>query len=123
MVQPAAARILKYDSKYDPAVVETRFIAVQTQAKAGFATAATTFAAMEIAVQVILNTDDIPQMLRPLYYNYGRQIQAAINQGVADPALTSLVVAVIYPKYVAMGGASATLIAIALNVFSVVVPP
>jgi hypothetical protein len=78
---------------------------------------------MEVAVQTVLNTDEVPQMARPLYYNFGRQIWAAVNQGVADPALTTLVVDVLYPKYVAMGGVAATLTDIALNVFSITIPP
>jgi len=122
-MKPAADRIQKYDDKYDPTVVATRFTAVETAAKAGFADTCSSLVEMEIAVQTILNTDEIPQMSRPLYYNYGRQIWSAINKGVADPALTTLVVDVVTPKYVAMGGVEATLITIALNVFSITVPP
>jgi hypothetical protein len=123
MVQPYDKRIAKYNAKYDPSVVETRFIAAETKAKADFATAAEIFAGIETDIQVVLNTDGIAQMARPAYYNFGRQIQAAINQGVADPALTALVVDILGPKYVAMGCLEATLITIALNVFSIVLPP
>lgn len=123
MVQPASKRKAKYLAKYDPAVIETRLIAAKANALIDFDASADLFAAMETDVQVVLNTDGIPQMARPLYYNFGRQIQAAINNGVADPALTTLVVNIIYPKYVSMGATSATLITIALNVFSITIPP
>lgn len=123
MPKPADQRIAKYNAKYDPAVVESRFIAAETQAKELFSGTCSSLVDMEVAVQTVLNTDDIPQMSRPLYYNFGRQIWAAAAKGVADPALTSLVVDTLYPKYVSMGGLSATLITIALNVFSITIPP
>jgi hypothetical protein len=123
MPKPAADRIAKYNDKYDPAVVATRFTAVETAAKAGFADTCSGLVDMEVSVQTVLNTDSIPQMDRPKYYNFGRQIWALERSGCADPALTATVVDVIYPKYVAMGCASATLIAIALNVFSITIPP
>lgn len=123
MPKPAPERIAKYNSKYDPDVVKLRFTAVETAAKAGFAGTCTDLVLMEIAVQTVLNTDDIPQLARPLYYNFGRETWALIRQGVADPALTSHVVDVFFPKYVAMGGLPATLKAIALNVFSITIPP
>lgn len=123
MPKPAAERITKYNSKYDPAIVALRFTAAETKAKDLFGTTCSSLVDMEVAVQTVLNTDGIPQLARPLYYNFGREIWKLIAGGCADPALTSHVVDVFYPKYVAMGGLSATLVAIALNVFSITIPP
>jgi len=123
MPKPADLRIAKYNSKYDPAVVETRFIAAETQAKAQFGSTCTSLVDMEVAIQTVLNTDDIPQMDRPKYYNFGREVWALINTGCADPALTTTVCGVFVPKYISMGCAEATILAIALNVFSITCPP
>lgn len=122
-MKSAEERIAKYNAKYDPAVVQTRFTAVEADAKAGFASAANSIVAMEIAVQTVLNTDDIPPLSRPMYYNLGREIWALVNQGLADPALTSYVCGMLVPKYVAMGGVAATIASILLNVFSITCPP
>jgi hypothetical protein len=123
MPKEASLRKAKYNAKYDPEVVKTRFTAAETAAKEQFGSTCDSLVAMEIAVQTVLNTDDIPGIARPLYYNFGREIWTLVAQGQADPALTSTVVDVLYPKYVAMGGLSATLISIALNVFSITIPP
>lgn len=122
-MQPATARKAKYLAKYDPAVIEMRLIAVKTDAITHANTAFDSLTAMEILVQAVLNEDAIAQMERPMYYNFGRQVWKAVNDGLTDPSLTALVVTVLGPKYETMGAAPATLIKIALDVFSIILPP
>lgn len=119
MVRGAAERIAKYNSKYDPAIVASRFTAVEGAAKAGFETAVISIAQMEDSVQTILNTDDILPLDRPKYYNLSREVWKLINNGVADPALTTIVCTMLVPKYETLGCLAPTVASILLNVFSI----
>ena len=122
-MQPATARKAKYAAKFDPVVIEMRLVAIKTIAIAHADDAFDSLTAMEILTQAVLNEDGILQMARPMYYNFARQVWKAVADGLTDPALTALVVVVLGPKYEAMGAAAATLIKIALDVFSIVLPP
>jgi len=122
-MQPATARKDKYSAKFDPAVIEMRLIAVKANAILHANDAFDSLTNMEILTQAVLNEDSILQMERPLYYNFARQIWKAVNDGLVDPALTALVVVNLGPKYETMGAAASTLIKIALDVFSIVLPP
>jgi len=122
-MKTATARKAKYLAKFDPAVIETRLIAVKDDAILHADAAIDSLTAMEILTQAVLNEDSIPQMERPIYYNFARQVWKAVNDGLVDPSLTALVVTVLGPKYESMGATAATLIKIALDVFSIVLPP
>lgn len=123
MVKPSSDRIAKYGAKFDPAAINLRMIAGQDLAIALYSGSADGWAAMETQVQVVLNTEDIITNDRPKYYNFGREINKMVNNGVTDPALTTAVDDVLGPKYLALGCDSATLVAIALNVFSITFTP
>jgi len=123
MVKPAATRISHYIQKYSPAITKTRFTDLEVAAKANFATKTNDLVAMEEAVLTVLNTEDTPPPDRPKHYNFAREIWRTIDRGVADPALSSFANDVAYPKWLAHGCDGPTLVAIALNVFSIVVTP
>lgn len=122
MVKPAADRIAKFNSKYDPLTVEARFTAAAEVAKDGFRVSASNAEAMERAVQAVCNADEIHTPNRPKYHNFGRELAKLIRDGVTDPALTAHAV-VLAGKYVAWGCLEDTIIKIGLNVFSVIIPP
>jgi hypothetical protein len=123
MVQPSSNRIAKYGAKFDPAAINLRMIAAEDLAVALYASKADGWATMESQVQVILNTEDIITNDRPKYYNFAREINKLVQAAVQDPALTTAVDDVIGPKYLAKGCASAALVSIALNVFSITFTP
>lgn len=119
---PAQTRIDHYNAKWDAEAVETRFTEQKEAAIDGFATACASAEAVERQIQTVLNKSDVLTPDRCKYHNFGRQCAKLIRNGVADPALTTQVTLFV-EKYVAWGCVEATLISIALNVFSVTVPP
>lgn len=123
MVMPAARRKAKYASKFDPAVIEMRLIAVKNAAIANADDAFDDIYAMEAAAQTVMNEEGTITSDRPKYYNFCREIFKAVRNGVADPALTSMVTLELGPKYEALGCTASTLIALALGVFSITLPP
>lgn len=123
MVMPAARRKAKYLAKFDPAVIESRLIAVKTNAIINADAAFDSLTAMELLVQAVLNADSIIGNDRPKYYNFAREIWKLIDEGYVDPALTAAVVTTLGPKYESLDCAAPTLIKIALEVFSIVLPP
>jgi len=68
MVRPASVRITKYDKKFDPTVVSTRFTAVRDLAIQEYTVVAADLAAMEELVKntiqdMVSNPLEIPQYL------------------------------------------------------------
>jgi hypothetical protein len=123
LVQTASRRKAKYLAKFDPAVIETRLIAVKANALINADAAFDSLTAMELLTQAALNEDSIPGCDRPKYYNFAREVWKLVNSGFVDPALTAAVVTTLGPKYESLDCAPATLIKIALSVFSIILPP
>lgn len=112
-----------YLAKFDPAVIETRLIAVKANALVNADAAFDSLTAMEILAQGVLNEDSIIGIDRPKYYNFCREIWKLVDGGYVDPALTAAVVSTLGPKYESLDCAAATLIKLCLQVFSIVLPP
>jgi hypothetical protein len=123
MVMPAARRKAKYLAKFDPAVIETRLIAVKANAIVNADAAFQSLTDMELLAQAALNEDSIVGNDRPKYYNFCREIWKLVDEGYVDPALTAAVVNTLSPKYESLDCAKATLIKLCLQVFSIVLPP
>lgn len=123
MVMPLDRRVAKYTAKFDPAVIETRLIAIKEQALANAADAFTSIVTMELSAQTVLNEQGVMTVNRPKYYNFCREIWKLVENNVQDPTLTAMVVETLAPKYEALDCDPAILIALALGVFSITIPP
>jgi hypothetical protein len=121
-MKSSADRIAKYTDKYDVTVLTARLTTAKQMAIDKITAKFPDLVAMELAVQTVLNQDGIVTSDRPKFYNFGREIWKKVQDGVADPALTTWATEECYPKYVAKGCASATLINVALDVFSITIP-
>lgn len=122
MPVPPEIRLAKYTAKFDTTVIKSRMDAAKEGAITHFGSAVGPLVAMEIAVQGCLNAGDVLATDRVKYYNFAREIWTVVEQGVADPALTSYVVDTLKPKYVALNCTLAILQDIALTVFSITIP-
>lgn len=123
MVMPASDRISKYSAKYNTDAIKIRLDDMKDLAIAKASTAYDALATMETQVQVVLNQEGVIPNDRPKYYNFAREIWKLVNSGVTDPALTTAVDDVLGPKYLALDCASAALVSIALDVFSITFTP
>lgn len=123
MVMPASRRKAKYASKFDPAVIQMRLTAIKANAIINADAAFDDIYAMEASAQTVMNEEGTLTNDRPKYYNFCREIFKAVRNGVTDPSLTSMVTLELGPKYEALGCTGSTLIALALGVFSITLPP
>lgn len=123
MVKPASDRIAKYTAKFDTTVIKARLDAVKDVAISKATNAFDDIAQMEADVQLVLNQDGILTVDRPKYYNCAREIWKRITNGLKDPSLTTWVDDTLGPKYISLGCTSATLVDIALDVFSITFTP
>jgi len=74
MVRPASVRIAKYDKKFDPTVVSTRFTAVRDIAVEGFTVAAADLASMEELVKNSIQDRVTNPLELPQYLDFAREL-------------------------------------------------
>jgi hypothetical protein len=90
--------------------------------KTGFATAVQSLAPIEIQIQGILNatTPAVPTIQYPFYLNFGRELWALRFKGITGLAATAQAQA-LSTFYTSKGLTAASLIAIAITCFNIVV--
>lgn len=115
-----ADRTEKYTAKYVPTTVGLKIASRLAGMKTGFAAAAATLVAYEIAVQGILNNDGVMGLTRALYYNFAREIAGKEFRGESGNAL-SADAKILHTKWVAFGADADILKTIALDVFGIVI--
>lgn len=114
-----AQRIAAYIAKYAPTQVGLKVAEQLTNMYAGYAALANDLQPIEAQVLGVLNAQSIVPARRGLYYGFARELWK-LTKTTADPALTAAA-QLVTNKWESYGGASATLIAIALDVFAITV--
>jgi len=74
MVRAASVRIAKYEKKFDPTVVSTRFTAVKDLAVEGFTVAAADLASMEELVKNSIQDKVSNPLELPQYLDFAREL-------------------------------------------------
>lgn len=121
MVTPASDRIAKYTVKYDTTVIKSRLDAAKDIAIAKITTVYDALAAMEIAVGEKLDSIGFFGLDRPKHYNFAREMWAMCRVSAGGVARVNAAT-ILLNKYVSLGLGAALLRAIALDIFSVVIP-
>lgn len=117
-----AQRIAAYIAKTVPTTVGLKVASMLSGMKAGFGTATSGLVAMEMAVQAFCNGEgDIPTIQYPFYMNFGRELWSLDFRGIDGPGLLFQAKARLV-KYTSYGLDAAALKALALAVFSIVLP-
>jgi hypothetical protein len=115
-----AQRIAKYLAKTVPATMSLKIASVLSTMKTDFASVTDDLVEMEIALQGMLNGAGVPTIQYPFYLSFGRELWALGHTGISGDSATG-VAQDIKDKWEGQGLASATLIAIAADLFSIVV--
>jgi hypothetical protein len=110
----------QYAAKTVPATVSLKVAAVLSQMKTGFSSAVQSLAAIEAQCQGLLNDANVPTIDYPIYYNFAREIWAKMREGIDGPSLASVAQS-LHDKYESYGAATATLQAIADELFNITV--
>jgi len=117
-----AQRIAAYIAKTAPTTVGLKVASMLSQMKSGFGSGITDFVADEMACQAFCNGEgDIPTIQYPFYLNFCREIRARKYAGIDGPGLLFFAKALLV-KYVSYGLDGASLKALALAVYSIVLP-
>jgi hypothetical protein len=119
-VKDDARRIASYLAKTVPATMSLKVASQLTGMKSGFAGAMTSLVPMEIQIQGILNSANVPTIQYPFYLNFGREIWSKQREGIDGPTLAAVGQS-LHDKYVAYGLKTATLTDIADQVFNITV--
>jgi hypothetical protein len=119
-VKTDAQRIASYLAKTVPATMSLKVASVLSGMKTGFSSAVQSLATMEALVQGLLNDANVPTIDYPYYYNFAREIWAKMREGIDGPSLASVAQS-LHDKYESYGYATATLAAIADEIFNITV--
>jgi hypothetical protein len=115
-----AQRHAAYLLKTVPATVSLKVAAVLGGMKTGFSAAINDLVPIEQATQGVLNDADVPTVQYPFYLNFAREIWARKFRGIDGPTLISSAQS-LHDKYVSYGLATAVLVDIADQVFTITV--
>ena len=115
-----AQRIASYLAKTVPATMSLKVAAVLSQMKSGYTAAANSLTGKEIAIQSILNDEDVPTIQYPFYLNFGRELWGLTTRGIDGDSLAGMAQS-LHDKYEGYGLATAKLVKIALDAFGIVV--
>jgi hypothetical protein len=117
-----AVRVAMYNAKTVATTVSLKVAALLSEMKTAHSTKIVDHVNDDIAIQSILNADGaIPLYQYSLYYNFGREVRAAKNRGV-DSAAMIMNATSLKAKYLSYGCTAPLLVAIALDVFTFVLP-
>lgn len=117
-----AQRIAAYIAKTVPTTVGLKVASMLSGMKAGFNSATSDLVDIEIAIQAFCNGEgDIPTIQYPFYMNFGRELWSCQYRGIDGPGLLFKAKAMLI-KYTSYGLDAASLKALALAVFSIVLP-
>ena len=112
-----AERIASYDAKTVPANVALVVTAQLPDMKSGFSAAVTSLAAIEMQIQGLLNSANVPTISYPFYLNFGRELWALGKRGVSGTSFTTMAQSLL-EKYVKYGLLEADLKLIATVAFT-----
>lgn len=115
-----AARIAAYLAKTVPATVSLKIAAALGTMKTSFGTSITPLVLIEQQIQGICNAAGLPTIQYPFYLNFGREIFSKLRAGIDGPSLADVAQS-LHNKYESYGLASATLVDIADQVFTLTV--
>jgi len=115
-----AQRIASYLAKTVPATLSLKIASVLGGMQSGFAAATNDLVPMEQAVQGVCNDAAVPTIQYPFYLNFGREIWSGKMQGIDGPGLIAVAQS-LHDKYVTYGLATAVLVDIADQVFTITV--
>ena len=117
-----AQRLAKYLAKTVPATVGLKVAAMLSTMKSGFQSAIDDFVDDEVAIQALLNGyGNVPTIQYPFYLNFGREIRSRKYRGIDGAGLLSYASQLVV-KYTSYGLDAAHLKAIALAVYTMVIP-
>jgi hypothetical protein len=115
-----ADRSEKYTAKYVASTVGLKIASRLAGMKSGFAAAAATLVAYEIAVQAILNTSGVMGLTRGWYYAFAREIAGKQFKGESGTALAADA-KILHTKWVAFGADDGILKTISDDVFGIII--
>lgn len=109
-----------YVAKTAPTTVGLKVAAVLAGMKTGFSAAITDLVPIEMQVQGLLNSYDVPTIQYPFYLNFAREIWAKRHAGIDGDSLIAVAQS-LHDKYVLYGLTTAHLVDIAKVVFAITV--
>jgi hypothetical protein len=117
-----ATRIEAYNAKTAATTVGLKVASQLAPMKAGFASAAASFVAKEIAIQGVLNADGtIPTIQYPFYLSFGREMWGLNQRGISGTIATPMAIS-LATKWQSYGLAKVMLQEIADTVFNITIP-
>jgi hypothetical protein len=114
-----AQRQAKYLAKTTPSTVGLKIAARLPGMKPSFAAFCNSFVPMQVSVAGQLDIEGVPRLFRGRYQAFAAELWRA-KRDLGDPVLTDEA-QIIHDKWEARGNTSSVMVAIALNVFNLIV--